>query len=314
MVYSASRDGGVGVWNRDKDEFTLLPKFAQLARSDIFCVCASDLYVAAGRENGSILVWIVVATADANQQQVVVHQPHIFINNEPCVPVRAVKFNDPGTIFVSGNDNGKLEIRRVVTSPPRSAFTVQMPSSSPWVLLHVVMPHAMHISSIAFLPSSPVVAPAAMDEYVVSGSWDGDLVCTNAITGELVAPGRIQAHSNWVTSVVICSSLDGMVLSSSTDGSIAAFDLLGELLNRLEHAHGGANVWCLHTRDIILASCGGDGNVRIWSLSSLFVPLAVIPVGDDDGAGAQASGVYAVCLTESMLVAVGADRMIRVWG
>lgn len=95
---------------------------------------------------------------------------------------------------------------------------------------------------------------------------------------------------------------DGSIATGSTTGPVLLRSSRGDLLGRLDGHDGPVTALvALSSREI--ASAGGDGTVRLWSLPSATSTLAT----RHDGA------VTALALTRRELASAGADGTIRTW-
>jgi WD40 repeat protein len=138
---------------------------------------------------------------------------------------------------------------------------------------------------------------------LISASEDTTLKSIDTTSGQVLS--SFEGHGNYVGAVV--ASPQHGIFSGSYDGSIihwsAAAD--GRMMKKLDRAHDGYNVECLAMFESLLASGGGDGSIRFWSLPHLTL-VNNIKVTDD---------VYAICFHPSgtWLASGGSDRQIKLW-
>jgi WD40 repeat protein len=319
ILYSSSLDGQVGAWDLNAGNLIqYLPRTttttaarAVVANNNnvnttaIHCLTTSREFIAAGKSNGAITIWSTMSLQIS--YQCTYHTPHT---------VYAIEFNTKGDIFASGDENGTLIIAQVVSLLTNTSVVDQ------WPILYQLSPHSSIISAIAFIPTvltdtTTTTSTNNSTLIIVSGSWDGSITCTNANNGEIIL-GPTYSHTNWVNSIrcssLTCGGNNGIVISCSNDGSINSYNFQGEILNHIEDAHHGFNIWDIDIYESVLASVGGDGYVRLWSLPGFRLISSIESEKD--------RGMFSVCISSPLtnnsksllLAAVGVDRMIKVWG
>ena len=152
-------------------------------------------------------------------------------------PVLGVAFSPDGKELISSSNDGKIILWDYQNSKEKGRVKIALPAHG----------------SLSFHPlGSYLAVPVSTSIYL----YDSRLANP---------PLELKGHPNWVRSVAWLSGGDYLA-SGSIDGSMRIWNAeTGEMQIQLENGRNPALFVTVNHSEDILASCGTDSSIRIWS-------------------------------------------------
>jgi WD40 repeat protein len=240
-LYTASLDGRIGVWSIPSGE---LIGWCEGHSDQVLCAAVSPFsdgeFIVSGGLNAELILW-------DSRSRVIKKKMSWHDDNIYCVCFL------PSACVASGDSGGIIIIASFESNTNEFVLQSRIIAGSEI---------GNHVSSII---------PHFHDSLKLLAGTETGIMVFDITTGNIITTFEKTTRKSSVDSIVYNSTFDAVFAGSYEDGVLLYHNASsGQLVKKIEHIHDG-KVLCVATFRSLVASSGGDGNIRVWSLPELIL-------------------------------------------